>query len=103
MFKTVPNVATPDGLMSFMQKTGLTDTELLDFSMWGHRILDKSFTAQGIAQSALTDPTSIDFGLANLDPATKAFAQQIANDPNAKSTIGSGVLNILTKLSNNPS
>jgi hypothetical protein len=101
MFKSTPDVATPDGLMQFMQTSGLTDTELLNFSMWGHRILDKSFTAQGIAQSALNDPTSIDFGLANIDPATKAYAQKIANDPSAKSTVGIGVLNLLIKLSNN--
>jgi len=101
MFKTVKDVATPDGLAEFMQKSGITDKELLNFSMWGHRILDKNNTAQQIATDALTDPTSIDFGLANLNANTKAYAQQIQNDPNGKSTVGLGVLNLLIKLSNN--
>jgi len=96
LFRTTPDVTTPTGLQQFIQSSGASATDLLNFSMWGHRILDKSNTAQGIANSALTDPTSIDFGLTNALPETKAFAQQIANDPNAKSTVGLGVLNFLT-------
>jgi len=101
LFRNTPNVETPQGLQQFTQATGDSTTDLLNFSMWGHRILDKSFTAQGIANSALTDPTSIDFGLANATPEDKAFAQKIANDPSAKSTVGLGVLNFLTNQLNN--
>lgn len=101
LFRNTPNVETPDGLTQFTQASGDSTTDLLNFSMWGHRILDKSNTAQGIAQSALTDPTSIDFGLTNATPDDIAFAQKIAADPNAKTTVGLGVLNFLTNQLNN--
>ncbi len=100
LFRTTPNVETPAGLQQFVQTSGVSATDLLNFSMWGHRILDKQSTAQGIAQSALTDPKSLDFGLTNATPATKAFAQALVNNPNAKSTVGLAVLNFLTKLQN---
>lgn len=100
LFRATPNVETPEGLTQFVQQSGVTDTELLNFSLWGHRILDKANTTQQIAQSALNDPTSIDFGLTHFNSNTINFAQGLVNNPNAKTTVGLGVLNLMTKLSN---
>jgi hypothetical protein len=96
LFRNTTNVETPQGLQQFVQNSGVSVTELLNFSLWGHRIMDKSFTTQNIAQEALSNPTSIDFGLTNATPEGKAFAQSLVNNPNAKSTVGLGVLNFLT-------
>jgi hypothetical protein len=101
LFRNTPNVETPQGLQQFVQTSGVSVTELLNFSLWGHRILDKANTTQGIAQAALTDPKSIDFGLANATPEGKAFVQSLVNDPNAKTTVGAGVLNFLRNQLNN--
>jgi hypothetical protein len=102
LFRQTPNVETPDGVTQFVQQSGVSANELLNLSLWGHRILDKNNTAQGIAQAALTDPTSIDFGLTHLDSGTQSFVQGLSTNPSAKSTVGLGVLNLLTKLSNQP-
>lgn len=97
LFRNTPNVETPEGLQQWIAGGGrLQDLQI--FSFWGHRIMDKSKTMQQIAQEALTDPKSIDFGLTHATPEATAFAQQLANDPNAKTTVGSGVLNLLLRL-----
>lgn len=96
-----PNVETPEGVTEFQQKTGVSPKELLNFSLWGHRILDRDFTTQDLAQDALTNPRSIDFGLTQFNQENKDYMQSLTTDPNATSTVGLGVLNLLTKLSNN--
>jgi hypothetical protein len=96
-----PNVETPAGVTEFQQKTGVSPKELLNFSLWGHRILDRSFTTQNLAQDALTNPRAIDFGLTQFNQENKDYMQSLTTDPNATSTVGLGVLNLLTKLSNN--
>ncbi|MCE3236880.1 MAG: hypothetical protein K0Q50_3072 [Vampirovibrio sp.] len=101
MFRAVKEVNTPEGLQEFMQKSGLTDKEILNFSLWGHRILDRNFTTQQIASDALSNPRAIDFPLANLSQTNKDYTQSLTNDPNATATVGLGVLNMLIKLSNN--
>lgn len=100
LFRATPDVTTAAGVAQFTQQSGVSATELLNFSIWGHRIMDRASTTQDIAQKALTDPTSIDFGLANLNSQTRSFTQGLTTNPNAKSTVGIGVLNLMTKLSN---
>lgn len=95
LFRTTPDVTTPDGLNQWSAQTGRSIQDLQTFSFWGHRILEPNKTMQQIAQEAINDPTSIDFGLTHATPGTLAFAQQLANDPNAKRTVGGGVLNML--------
>jgi hypothetical protein len=97
MFKETPNVETPAGITQWTQKTGLPVTDLLRLSLWGHKIMDRNVNMQKIAQDALNDPTSIDFGLTHLNSETQAFVQNLVNDPNANSTVGIGVLNFLNR------
>ncbi|WP_373533543.1 hypothetical protein, partial [Vampirovibrio sp.] len=101
LLKATTNVETPAGVTEFAAKTGVSPKELLNFSLWGHRILDRSFTTEDLAQDALTNPRSIDFGLTQFNQENRAYMQSLTTDPNAKSTVGLGVLNLLTKLSNN--
>jgi hypothetical protein len=96
-----PNVETPAGVTEFQQKTGVSAKELLNFSLWGHRILDKNNDTGDLAQDALTNPRAIDFGLTQFNQENKDYMQSLTTDPNATSTVGLGVLNLLTKLSNN--
>jgi hypothetical protein len=93
-FRNTPNVESAAGLAQWSQLSGRPITDLENFSLWGHRILTNE-TTQQIAQGALTNPRAIDFGIVNATPETKAFAQQLVNDPNAKRTVGGGVLNFI--------
>ncbi|MGE0199522.1 MAG: hypothetical protein AB7P76_00995 [Candidatus Melainabacteria bacterium] len=95
IFRTTNNVETPNGINSFVSQTGISANNLLNMSLWGHRILDKSFTGQSIANSALNDPTSIDFGFTHLNSSTLGFVQGLASNPNATGQMGVGVLNTL--------
>ena len=97
LFKDTFDVTTPAGLMGFSQASGITPVELLNFSLWGHRIMDRSFTTKQIADEALNDPTSIDFGFTHAMPQTLAYVEGLSNDPNAKTTMALGVLNLLRK------
>jgi hypothetical protein len=101
LMQPTPNVETPAGVTQFAQQAGVSPKELLNFSLWGHRILDRSTTTQGLAQDALTNPRSIDFGLTQFNQENRTYMQGLTTDPNATSTVGLGVLNLLIKLSNN--
>lgn len=101
MMRATPNVETPQGVTDFTQKAGVSAKELLNFSLWGHRILDRSFKTEDLAKDALTNPRSLDFGLTQFNPETRAYMTSLSKDPNATSTVGIGVLNLLIKLSNN--
>jgi hypothetical protein len=98
MFRQTPNAETPEGLQEIMRQTGLTDTQFLDLSLWGHRIMDKATSTQDIAKDALNDPKSIDFGFAHLNDNTVKHVQNLTTDPNADATVGLSVLNLLRKL-----
>jgi hypothetical protein len=101
LMRATSNVETPAGVTEFAEKTGVSPKELLNFSLWGHRILDRSFTTQGLAQEALTNPRALDFGLTQFNEENKAYMRSLTTNPTATSTVGLGVLNLLTKLSNN--
>jgi len=97
LFKGSPRVETPEGIAEFVQKTGIPATDLLNFSLWGHRILDLSKSTQQVVEDAVSNPQSLDFVLANFNNDTKAMVQDLIDDANAKSTIGIGVLNFMNR------
>jgi hypothetical protein len=101
MMRATPNVETLQGVTDFTKNSVVTAKELLNFSLWGHRILDRSFKTEELAKDALTNPRSLDFGLTQFSPETRAYMTSLSTDPNATSTVGIGVLNLLIKLSNN--
>ncbi len=98
MFRAVPAPNTAEGISEIAAKAGVSSTELLGFSLWGHLILDQAFTGQQIASEALTNQNTIDFQLANVNQANRTFTQNLTTDPNADSTLGLGVLNLLMKV-----
>jgi hypothetical protein len=98
LFKSVTPLSSPQGVAEFTQRSGVSATDLLNFSLWGHRIMDKNSTTQGIATAALNDPASIDFGLAHLNSETLAFTQALTTDPNAQRTVGGAVINLLQRV-----
>lgn len=97
LFRSFTPLNSAQGVREFEQRSGITAVELLGFSLWGHRIMDRNSTTQQIAQDALTNPQSIDFGIANFSNETRAFTQSLVNDPNATHTVGGAVLNLLNR------
>jgi len=97
LFRTTPNVETADGVRQWAQQTGFSPNDLLNFSLWGHLIMDRANTGQQIARDALNNRSAIDFSLANFSPETRAFTQRLTTDPDADHTIGLAVLNFLNR------
>lgn len=82
IFKTAPDMMTPEGLKQTTINTGLSTNQLLNTALWGHdardlpalygRTLDGS-----VLEPSLNDPKSIDYGFVNSSPGTKNYVRDL--------------------------
>jgi hypothetical protein len=82
IFAQQPDMTTPDGLAKTVQNTGLSTTQLLNLSLWGHDTVD-DFGPYGlnidgsVLAPALNNQQSIDWGFVNSMPETKQYTQSL--------------------------